>query len=405
MAQRKDKKGRNLYKGESQRADGRYMYRITHKEETYCVYAMELSELREKEKEIQQNIDNGISNSAGKITFNDLFNKYLSLRALKPTTKNNYIYMYETYVKNVLGTKQIKNILHSDISIFYNSLVNDKGLKIGTVSIIHSIIHPVFKRAVKDRIIPDNPTDEALSEIKNAHGNDATTRHALTVDEQSAFIDYVKTTPRFKRWMPLFTVLLGTGCRISEILGLRWQDCDFENNIISINHSLVYKTNDEGRCVFSITTPKTKAGCREIPMLQEVRKALLIEKQKLFSRGIKQMNVCGYTDFIFYNECGRLYYIQNVNQTIKTIVTDYNESERKNAEKEKRQPLIIKPFSAHTFRHTFCTRFCENETNVKAIQAIMGHSTISITMDIYAEATADKKKETISNLEGKIKIS
>ena len=59
-------------------------------------------------------------------------------------------------------------------------------------------------------------------------------------------------------------------------------------------------------------------------------------------------------------------------------------------------------FSAHTLRHTFCTRLCENETNLKVIQTIMGHKDIQTTMDIYADCTDDKKKEVIKKIEGKI---
>jgi len=55
-------------------------------------------------------------------------------------------------------------------------------------------------------------------------------------------------------------------------------------------------------------------------------------------------------------------------------------------------------------RHTFCTRFCENESNLKVIQSVMGHSDISTTMDIYAEATEEKKQEIMANLQGKIII-
>ena len=61
-------------------------------------------------------------------------------------------------------------------------------------------------------------------------------------------------------------------------------------------------------------------------------------------------------------------------------------------------------FSCHHLRHTFCTRFCENETNLKVIQEIMGHADITTTMDIYNEATKDKKMESFAGLEGKIKI-
>ena len=87
----------------------------------------------------------------------------------------------------------------------------------------------------------------------------------------------------------------------------------------------------------------------------------------------------------------------NVNclkKDIKRIIKSYNTEELSNAEKEKREPLLIPHFSCHNLRHTFCTRFCENETNIKVIQAIMGHSSIETTMDIYAKVT-DKKKQVI----------
>ena len=66
--------------------------------------------------------------------------------------------------------------------------------------------------------------------------------------------------------------------------------------------------------------------------------------------------------------------------------------------KEKRQTVLIPHFSCHHFRHTFCTRFCENETNVKVIQSVMGHANIETTMNVYAEVTEMKKKESIEKL-------
>ena len=62
-------------------------------------------------------------------------------------------------------------------------------------------------------------------------------------------------------------------------------------------------------------------------------------------------------------------------------------------------------FSAHNLRHTFCTRLCENETNLKVIQEIMGHRNIETTMDVYNEATKEKKMSSFANLEGKIRVS
>ena len=70
--------------------------------------------------------------------------------------------------------------------------------------------------------------------------------------------------------------------------------------------------------------------------------------------------------------------------------------------REKREPLLLPDFSAHHLRHTFCTRLCENETNLKVIQTVMGHKDIQTTMDIYADCTEDKKKEVIQKIENKI---
>ena len=74
------------------------------------------------------------------------------------------------------------------------------------------------------------------------------------------------------------------------------------------------------------------------------------------------------------------------------------------AAKERREPILIPHFSCHSLRHTFCTRFCENETDLKIIQEIMGHADISTTMNVYNEATKERKQASFARLEGKIKI-
>lgn len=80
-----------------------------------------------------------------------------------------------------------------------------------------------------------------------------------------------------------------------------------------------------------------------------------------------------------------------------------NAKEGEDAKAERREPELLPHFSCHHLRHTFCTRFCENKTNLKIIQEIMGHADITTTMDIYNEATKDKKMESFAGLEGKIK--
>lgn len=118
-----------------------------------------------------------------------------------------------------------------------------------------------------------------------------------------------------------------------------------------------------------------------------------------------QATIDGYTDFIFLNRYGNPHNPQTINRTIKRITLAYNEEEMELADKEDREAILIPSFSCHNLRHTFCTRYCENETNLKVIQEIMGHRDISTTMEIYAEATKDVKVKSFENLEGKFRIS
>ena len=244
-----------------------------------------------------------------------------------------------------------------------------------------------------------------MAEIKSRHDWDKPKRHALTEDEQSAFVDYIRNHPIYNHWLPLFTTLLGTGLRVGELVGLRWEDCDFDENIININHNLIYRMQDSGSVEYHITTPKTKAGKRDIPMFSEVKKTLLNEKARQMEHGFNPDVIDGYSGFIFCNRYGGVISPHSINRAIERISRDYNAEETQKAKAEKRKSLLLPHFSVHQLRHTFCTRFCENETNIKIIQEIMGHADITTTMDIYNEATTKKKKESFAALEGKVKIS
>lgn len=418
---RKDTKGRNLKDGEDQRPDGRYRFRYVDRNgQRQAVYSWRLVptdkvpvgkrdglSLREKEKEIQSDIRDGIDgHKAAQITLDDMFKAYMSgKRELKQSTRTNYNYMYKNYISDAIGKRKITTIRYSDIKSFYNSLITEKGFKPNSMEIVNTILHPVFTMAVRDGYIRTNPTEGVMSEIKKGHDWEKPKRHALTIEEQTAFIDYIAGSEIYAHWLPLFTVFLGTGCRVGELIGLRWQDCDFENGTISINHNLIYRQQDNGKCEMHITTPKTSSGMRTVPMLDEVRKALLQERKQQFKEGGCKAEIDDYTGFIFTNRNGYVHNPQTINRAIERIRIAYNGQETEQAKQEQRAPLIIRHFSVHNMRHTFCTRFCENETNIKVIQEIMGHSDISTTMNIYAEATESKKKESFSNLQGKIKIS
>lgn len=418
---RKDIKGRNLKDGEDQRPDGRYRFRyIDGNGKRQAVYSWRLVStdktpigkrddlsLREKEKQINNNLRDGINGkSAEKLVLNDMFQLYMAGKyELKQSTRTNYNYMYKNYVHDSLGMKKLESIKYSDIKAFYNSLIKDKGFKPNSMEIINTILHPVFTLAVRDCYIRTNPTDGVIAEIKKSHNWEKTKRHAMTEEEQNTFVDFVSNSEIYSHWMPLLTTFLGTGCRVGEIIGLRWSDCDFDNGTISINHNLIYRQQDNGGCEMHITTPKTSAGCRIIPMLKAVRGALVQEKKRQMQEGYSTIEIDGYFGFVFTNKNGYVHNPQTINRALERMRLACNQEEKERAKREHRDPVEIRHFSVHNLRHTFCTRFCENETNIKIIQEIMGHSDIGTTMNIYAEATESKKRESFDNLEGKIKIS
>ena len=420
---RQDKKGRNLEKGEYQQIDGRYMYifrpdsreKGKKKGKPIYIYSWKLLptdkmpkgkpddlSLREKEAELlEDKVKKVDSHKKRTVTLNQLFEKHMSLKTLKQSTRTNYLYMYNKYVRPVLGDYLISEITYSDIDSLYQSLLHN-GFKPNSIEIVQTILHPVFKRAVKDNIITQNPTDDMISEMKRHNSWEKPKRHALTEEQQTAFINYIKCSDTYRHWLPLFTVALGTGLRVGELIGLTWNDV--KNGKISVNHNLIYRQQDNGECEMHITTPKTQKGIREIPIIDKVAQALNEERKKQMRNGLNTTEIDGYRGFIFTNRYGYVHNPQTINRAIKRIYTAYNEQETAQAKKEHREPLLLPHFSMHHLRHTFCTRFCENETNIKAIQEIMGHADISTTMDVYNEASEKKKKEAMFNLQGKIKI-
>lgn len=217
---RKDERGRALRKGEVQRAsDKRYMYTYTDPlGRRRSIYAQDLATLREKEKQLMKDQLDGLDlYVAGKATINDTYDRYISTKYdLRATTRSNYDYMYNRFVRHTFGKKKIAGTKYSDVLQFYCYLLKKEKLSLGTLDSVHTLLHPTFQLAVRDEIIRKNPSDGVMKEVSKKADKTRGVRHALTREQQRAFMDYISNHPVYYHWWPLFTVLLGTGCRIGD---------------------------------------------------------------------------------------------------------------------------------------------------------------------------------------------
>ena len=401
---RKDHRGRVLPPNVSQKADLRYIWRKTVNGHRYVVTDNDLNELKKKIIQKEAAIQSGLYTNPQKITLNEWFKKWMEVykSGLKPTSRENYFTAWKSYVeKSRIGSMQIANIRRMHIVELYRELA-EKDLATATVHNVHIIIYGCLSDAVEDNIIQINPANNAFRKIKR---KEPKRREALTVRQQEKLIDFLAGNDFYRLYVPLFSFFLGTGCRFGEVSGLTWGDIDLKKNLVSINHTMHYTRIEGSRMRFYTTTPKSKSSIREIPLLQDVRRQLLKQRQYDLMTGIKGDAVIdGYTDFVFHTDKGKPYTQSGINAIISRIVNAHNREEMEKAGNENREPELLPDFSPHILRHTFCTRFCENESNIKVIQKIMGHQDITTTMNIYSHVTKEKAQEVMQELEGKIRI-
>lgn len=406
---RRDNKGRILRDGELQRKDGKYEYRYTdQKGGRHSIYSWRLVEtdktpagkritpsLRELSSQIQREIAKGTDIfAAQKRTVEDYFVLLMAAKQkLKPSTIISYNCAFHNHIAPTFGSRKVGSVKYSDILGFYSKILSEKRLTAGSLKIVHNVLTQIFKMALHDGVIGINPTTDALVEARNNFDSKRKTRQPLSVPEQKSFLAFIKNSSRYKKWVPLFTVMLGTGMRIGEIGGLTWDDVDFDENLIYVRNNLQAIGPRDHK--FFLSTPKSDAGTRIIPMLTEVRSALENEHKRQLEENFESFKIDDVSNFVFSTNNNRPITSAYTRGMLRTIVKKHN---------QKSDDIKLPIFTAHTLRHTFCTRLCENESNLKVIQKIMGHSNITITMDIYNEAMKEKKVESLTALNGKMSL-
>lgn len=379
---RKDHKGRILRTGESQRKDLIYQYRYTDiRGKRQSVYSSDLKELREKEKEIQKQLDNGIDYAAGKITVIQLLERYISLKqGVRYNIKVGYNFVLNLIKKEDFGYRQIRDIKVSDAQKWIMKLHSD-GKGYSTITSVRGVVKPAFQMAYNEDIIRRNPFDFKLVDVVP---NDSQKRIAMTDEQQKIWMDFIREDKTYCKYYDEFVVLLGTGMRVSEFCGLTKSDLDFENRRIRVDHQLVRERGGK----YYVEKTKTECGIRFIPMTDDVYQSLkniLANRRKMKTEII----VDGYSGFILIDKDCHPKVALHIENEMRWAMKKY-----KKLHPEQPLPHI----TPHVFRHTFCTNMANKGMDIKTLQYLMGHSDVGVTLNVYTHASYDRAVEQMAKI-------
>ena len=381
---RKDRNGRVLKTGENQRKNGTYDYRYTDSYgKVRCIYAKTLEDLRKKEATIQRDLADGIDYAAGEISVADLVDRYMSLkRDIGHNTKRAYGTVINRIKESEFGQMKVRNVKLSDAKRFYIDL-HDTGSKRNTISIYHSVLRPTFEMAVDDDMIRKNPFKFKVADIIP---DDAVKRTALTKHQQENYLRFIQENGQDNYYDDI-VILMGTGLRVSELYGLTKKDVDFKKRLIFIDHQLC-RTAEKP---YFVKSPKTSSGVRCIPMSDVVYMALKRVAANRQSPTVELL-VDGYSGFLFLDKAGM--------PKVAMHLENYMRGMQKKMERiyGKSFPRV----TPHVLRHTFCTNMQRAGIDVKSLQYLMGHSNVSVTLDVYTHvdfhAVQEAFGKAVSNL-------
>lgn len=376
---RKDCKGRVLRTGESQRKDGRYVYKYLDEDgRQQFLYSWRLDErdktpsgkpiepsLREKVKWLRVDMEEGIKTSGGDMTVYALVQKYIrQKKGVRHNTIANYNFVLNIIKKEPFGGLPIRRVKLSDAKLWLIKLQSD-GRGYSTIHSVRGVVRPAFQMAVDDDLIRKNPFDFPLATVVV---NDSATREAITRKQERAFLEFVRNDKHYQRYYDGIYILFKTGMRISEFVGLTASSLDMKKRRITIDCQL-QRTRD---MKYVIERPKTESGNRVIPMSEDVYACFkrILEQRK--PPKVEPM-IDGRYGFLYLDKNGMPMVALHWEHYFKRICEKYNGLYR----------TPLPEITPHVCRHTYCSNMAKSGMNPKTLQYLMGHSDIGITLNTY----------------------
>ena len=393
---RRDSKGRILRNGECQRKDGLYQYDYVGLDgKPKCVYSWKLEatdplpkgkrkclSLREKEREIQRNIDDGIVPYGGQLTVTELVKKYtLQKTGVKESTRTGYKTVINILEKDDFGNKRIDKVKLSDAKEWLIKLQNEDGRSYSSIHTIRGVLRPAFQVAVDDDLIRKNPFEFQLVSVIV---NDSVTREAITHEQKRKFLEFVKNDKHFSKYYDGIYILFFTGVRISEFCGITLSDIDLKAKTLNIDHQLVRTSQMK----YIIETTKTDAGKRVLPLQDEVCecfKRIIENRKKLRTEPM----IDGKIGFLYFDKNNNPMVAMHWEKYFQHIVEKYNKIYR----------IQMPKVTPHICRHTYCSHNASAGMNPKHLQYLMGHSDIGVTLNTYTTVDLECVKNDVKAVE------
>ena len=245
---------------------------------------------------------------------------------------------------------------------------------------IRGVLRPAFQLAVDNDYVRKNPFEFELGTVIY---NDSVTREAISREEERKFLKFVKEDKHFCRYYDGIYILFNTGLCISEFVGLTFNDLDFENMKINVDHQL----QRNARIGYNVRDIKTESGGRFVPMTPEVADCF---KRIIANRKTPKVEpmVNSYVGFLFLDNDEHPMVANHREKYFQHIVQKYNSIYK----------VQMPEVTPHVCRHTFCSRMAAARMNPKTLQYIMGHSDIGVTLNTYTHLGFDDALDEMTRI-------
>ncbi len=391
---RTDRLGRALLTGEIQRRDGRYAYVYSHRDEKKSLYSWRLlpedplpegkrwdKSLREKEEELHKEEERKYR-SGSALTVAELAELYLHQRGgLSYNTRATYDSLLKIVRQEEFGNRPITEVRTLDAKLWLMEL-QSRGRSFSCLKSLKAILQPAFAMAVEEEMVEKNPFGFSPKKVLE---NDRKKREALSPEQEEEWLRFFRSDPEFAAFYDGIRILLGTGLRISEFCGLTLDDLDFEQGVFTVERQLIRSGGE-----YHITRPKTRSGIRTLPMTQEVRDSFL-GLLNCRPRPRKEPSVEGVKGFLV---------LQGKDQPAAAAYWKqiFRKADRAFRERGGEAAADFPTVSPHICRHTYCTKMARMGMNPKVLQYLMGHSNISVTLDVYTHLQFEDAREEMKRI-------